>query len=394
MAPGSRQFPVMSPDPDVRRRPDSSARMVAPQPMLARVWWLPLLLLVALASAAYVVGGRPRPAAQTSGLVFALGADARGLLWLETRQTDPAAGGSIFTLPGDGGPPRCVYPAEHVTDLAPAGERVLALEVDAEGKTGSLVDVPRAGGAAQQLFVGLPRPKGLVADGRSAYWTEALPATMPHVWHIPALGPKVLVRSAALSGNATAGLLAVTEGSDAGFTGKLLGVVGERFYWIDFIHAAGGPGWSVARAVPLGGGTVQAVRSDPGLQTGFLDRGALYWTAPSEDAGDPLAFCCVRRASPPDAAAVTLTDWLWPGGTLCEAGGRVYYGSLDGVWAVPERLAKPRRLEPVGHGTGLVAGRAGVVYEVVGGAKGSLITGRAVAPTARLRAAWRAISRR
>jgi len=362
--------------------------------MLARLWWIPLLLLAGLACAAYVVGGSPRPIARPSGRVFALTADAQGLVWLETRQTEPSVGGSLFVLRGDGGAPRCLYPAERIADVASAGERVLALEVDAEAKTGSLVELPRAGGTGQRLLTGLPRPKGLVADRGSAYWTEALPATTPHVWHIPALGPKVLIRSANLSGHATAGLLAVTEGSDAGFRGKLLGVTDERFYWIDFIEAASGRGWSITRALRLAGGTAQIVRSDPGPQTGLLHRGVLYWTAPSEDAGDPFGFCCLRRASPPDATPVTLTDWLWPTGTFCEAGGRIYYGSRDGVWTVPRRLAKPRRLEPARYTSGLVAGRAGVVYEVAAGVKGSLITGRPVTTAARLRAAWRAIRRR
>jgi hypothetical protein len=283
---------------------------------------------------------------------------------------------------------------DHLVAIAPAGGQVLALEVPADGRSGALVAIPRVGGPAVTRVAGLSRPQGLVAAGSGAYWTEALPAPSPHVWHVPALAPKVLVRSVALSGNASPRLLAVTEGSPAGFRSTLLGVAGERFYWIDFVGSAGGWGWSVTRAVPLAGGTVEAIRTDQGPQTGLLARGTLYATAPSEDAGDPLRFCCVRRSSPPEAAPTTLTDWLWPGGTLCDVGGRVHYASEDGVWSVPKRLARPRQLRPAIRARGPAVARSGAIYAVLGGPRGSVLLRQPVSPAARLRAAAQLVAGR
>ncbi len=361
--------------------------------MVSRLWWIIPLLIVVLVGAAYVVGGRPRPVARVSGRVSALTADAGGLLGLEARQPDSPAGGSLFALPGGEGVARPLCPSEQIADLAPAGDRVLALAVAADGQSGSLVDLPRAGGTAEPRVTGLSRPQSLLVDGGNAYWTEALAAAAPHIWHVPAMAPKVLLRSCALKGDGTPRLLAVTEGSLAGFRGKLFGVVDDRFYWMDYRGAASGWGWSVTRAVPLAGGTVQAIRTDQGPQTGLIHGRTLYATAPSEDAGDPLRFCCVRRSSPPEAAPATLTDWLWPGGTLCAVNGRIYYASQDGVWAVPERLARPRQLQPVGAASGLAAARAGAVYEVASGPKGGVISRRPVTAGARLRAALQLIAR-
>jgi len=186
---------------------------------------------------------------------------------VETRQPDLAAGGSLFALPGSHGSPRCLYPANGVTEVAASGGQVLALEMDSQGKSGALVDLPRAGGAPQRRVGDLARPQGLIADRGDAYWTEFLPSGAPQLWHIPVLGPKVLVRSSPIAGKARQRLIAITEGPEAGFRGKLLGVIGERFYWIGDVGGGDGTEWSVLRDVPLAGGTVEDVRSDLGRQT-------------------------------------------------------------------------------------------------------------------------------
>lgn len=355
--------------------------------MRSRVLCVTLIVVTALLVAAYIVGGRPRPVWQASGSIVALQADDRGLVWLETAGGGPPPTGSIFVRrPGDQAP-RPIHPERPIRSFALSADQVFVLESD--GQRGSLLSVPRGGGQPTTLAEGLLRPSSLLVEGTAAYWTETRPAAAPHVWHIPALLPRTVVRSQPTQAQGARQAIAAVETQAEQFQGALLGLHADRLYWLDISGSDVHGSWSTIRSVPSTGGLVETVARVRGVRTALLEAGTLYWTASSEDAGDPLQYCCIRQARVPEGSPTTLTDWLIPGGRLHRYGGQLYYAGIDGLWAVPEALGRGRRLRRGIVSHGLAVGWRGSIYGVGLSPEGDVLIQRPLTLGARLKAAAR-----
>jgi len=355
--------------------------------MRSRVLWIILIVATALLIAAYIVGGRPRPVCQAGGSIVALQADDRGLVWLETAGAGPPPTGSISVLERGDRAPRSIHPQRPIRSLALSADQVFVLESD--GQRGSLLSIPRSGGQPTTLAEGLLRPAGLLVEGAAAYWTETRPAAAPHVWHIPALLPRTVFCSRPILAEGVEQAITAIESQTDEFQGALLGVDDGRLYWLDVSGADRYGSWSTIRSAPSTGGLAETVAREKGMRTALLEAGTLYWTAPSEDAGDPLQYCCIRRATVPEGSPTTLTDWLMPGGKLHRYRGQLYYAGVDGLWAVSETLGRGRQLGRgiVSHGQAV--GWRGSIYGVGLLPEGDVLVRRPLTLGARLKAAAR-----
>lgn len=345
-----------------------------------------VVVLLALLLTGYLLGGRARLIYRGAGRIVALRGDDSGLVWLQIEAGEASAAGRIFALGEGSRSAQAIYSEPRAVSLALSGDRVLALATD--GESGELLSIPRSGGQPKTIASGLSRPAGLCADGGAVYWTETDAARLPHVWHIPLLLPRTVIRRGSIDGQGDPQALAAIEAAADGFVGSLLGLYGERLYWIDVSGATASGSWSAIRSVPSTGGSVELLVRERGFCNGVLEGDTLHWTAPSQDAGNPLHCCSIRRASVPDGPPVTLTDWLTSGGSLCRCGKRLYYVAVDGLWTVPERLSLPRQIRRSVVSRELAAGWRGAVYEVVPVAEGEDgLLRRPLTAGARLRAA-------
>ncbi len=355
--------------------------------MRSRVLWIILIVVTALLVAAYIVGGRPRPVCQVGGSIVALQADDRGLVWLETAGAGPPPTLSISVLERGDRAPRCIHPERPIRSFALSADHVLVLESD--GQRGSLLSVPRSGGQATTLAEGLLRPTSLLLEGTAAYWTETRPAAAPHVWHIPTLLPRAMVCSRPIQSQGAGQAIVAIEAQTDEFQGTLLGLHDGRLYWLDILAATNSDSWSTIRSVPTTGGLTETIARERGVRTALLEADTLYWTAPSEDAGDPLHCCCIRRAVLPQDSPVTLTDWVMAGGSLCRFRGQLYYGAVDGLWAVPDALGTARQVGKRVVTRGLVVGWSGAIYQVAIAPEGDILLRRPLSLGTRLKAAAR-----
>jgi hypothetical protein len=320
------------------------------------------LAVVALTLAAYVRGGFPHEVYRTSRHIVDLGSDAHGVYWLEGEAESKTGADTVCVLDGGRGSVRRLGPQPGLAVVASGGEALVALQRD--GPTGAVLLMPRSGAAPVTLARGLSHPNDVAVYEDAVYWTETLPSLVPHARHIPATQALTVLRSVALSGQAAARSLACIDGEMTEFAGELLGGAGGRFHLLEVVGLEYGVGWSSLRSVPLDGGVVETLVRERGRQTGLLAGSTLYWTAFSQDAGEPMLVRSLWRGRLPQATPEALTDWLPPQGRLCQLGGRVYYGSGYEVWRVPDRLALPRLVAKGMVGRRLVTGYRGALYSV------------------------------
>jgi hypothetical protein len=307
--------------------------------MLRKALLLLALVVLALACAAYVRGGRPHEVYRTSGRILALSADDRGVFWLEGDANSGDVGAAAFALDGGQGTARQVLAQPNLVSLASAGEALVLLQ--RSGATGALLSVPRHGGGPTPVAEGLSHPVGLTVAGGEAFWTETAPRLIPGVRHVPATQARVMLRAARLDGSGGSRTVAWLNGGTREFVGELLGAQGERLFVLEVVAGDANEGWSRVVAAPTAGGATETLARSQGPQLGLLTRDAVYWTGPSEDAGEPLSARALFGGPPGAIPSAPLTDWLPPFGKLCETGGRVYMGASDGVWRVPERRGLP-----------------------------------------------------
>jgi hypothetical protein len=343
-----------------------------------------LCVLVLLIAAAYVRGGFPYPVYRTTGQVVSLDADPRGVYWLEGGQQ---GADTLCVLDGGRGPVRRVLSQPGLTAVASAGESFVVLQ--RTDLAGALLQVPRAGGAPAPLAQGLSHPVGLTVFDGQAYWTETRPRLVLFARHIPATQARVVLRAIPLSGQGSARMVAWLSGGTVEFAGEPLGGRNGRVYWLEATGQDCGAGWSSVCSVAAQGGPVERVTLERGPQTARLIGDELYWTGQSEDAGNPGQVHTLRRAALAQPSPQTLTDWLPGSGRLCEAGGRVFYSCLGGIWAVPERRALPRLLIDRPIAKGLVTGYGGALYAMAATPGATVLQRRPVTLGARLRAGVR-----
>jgi hypothetical protein len=330
--------------------------------MNLRIALIVLAVVVALTLAAYVRGGFPYEVYRTSRQIVALGSDAHGIYWLEGEADSKTGADTVCVLDGGRGSARRLGTQPGLAAVASSGEALVALQREGEG--GAVLVIPRSGAAPVTLAQGLSHPNCIAVYDGAAYWTETFPPLVPHARHIPASQARATLRSVALSGQAAPRSVACLDGEMAEFAGELLGGADGRFHLLEVVGLEYGVGWSSLRSVPIDGGTAETLVRERGRQTGLLAGSTLYWTAFSQDAGEPMLVRSLWRGRLPQATPEALTDWLPPNGTLCELDGRVYYGSGYEVWRVPDRLALPRLVAKGMVGRRLVTGYQGAVYSV------------------------------
>ena len=310
--------------------------------MLSRIFLPAILLITVLLVVGHVTGSKPRVIHTAPGQVVALASDEQGLVWLATSAL-PEAGGTaqcaLHALPKGADSSTPLFQEERVTEMLPSGDHVLAIAVD--GESGSVLSVPRAGGQPTELAANVPLPRGLAEAEGTVFWTETLAPKFGHVYHVPHVRARTVIRSRPLTGGGTA-TVAALDADPGGFSGELLGVHNGRILWLGRTAQGLSGGWAAIRSAPVAGGAVEThfvLRA--GGHDAMLHNGSLYWTAPSEDAGSPLQYRCVRRAPLEGLEPETLTDWLPSGGKLLHARGHVYYVAQDRIWRVPETPGLP-----------------------------------------------------
>ncbi|MBM3475816.1 MAG: hypothetical protein FJX75_21320 [Armatimonadetes bacterium] len=352
--------------------------------MVRRLLLAILCVVAVLIAAAYVRGGFPYPVYRTARQIVTLDADARGVYWLEDGQEGAE---TLCALDGGSGSARRVLTQPGLYAVASTEEGFVVLQ--RAGATGALLQVPRAGGTPTTLAQGLSYPVGVAAFDGQAYWTETRTPLVAYARHIPATQARVVLRAMPLEGGGSPRIVAWLSGGPREFAGELLGGRNGRLYLLEVIGQDCGAGWSSLLRVPAEGGPVERVARERGPQVARLVGNEVYWTGPSEDAGDPTQVHSLRRASLSEPKPQTPTDWLPGWGRLCEAGGRIYYGSTRGVWAVPDRRAVPRVVMDRPMVGNLVAGHDGAVYVVTGAVGAAVVQRQPVTLGARLRAGVR-----
>lgn len=327
--------------------------------MLARIIAVLLFVIGLLSASACIRGGRLTEVYRTSAKIIDLQADARGLCWLE----GPKDGHADSVCALDGGKPhvRRLIQQPGLTCLAISQQVVAAIWRD--GQTGALIVIPRAGGSHTTMAPGLQQPAGLVIVGSEAFWTEIRPTTTPAARHIPATEPRLLLRAVQLNGGGPPRTVACLRGG-AELTGELLGGHDGRIYLIDITAQDCGPGWSNLRSVPISGGIVETPLRERDRQTGRLVGSSLYWTAPSDDAGNPTYARSLRHAKLPVRRWETITDWLPSGGRLLDLDGRIYYASMQGIWVTPDEPGLPGAVTQDVVAGNMAVGFAGALYQV------------------------------
>lgn len=331
--------------------------------MLTRVFIAVLVAVTVVLGVGYQRGGRPLPVYTTTGTFVRLLADDQALFWLE--KSKPATpGAALYMLKDSSRRPTPLYRENRLAEAVAEPNVVFALQ--RTGETGAVIAVPRQGGRPTRLATGLVHPAGLAVAGGRIYWTETVPGRLHHVLHVPAVQGRTILRSLPVRGGRPR-VVAVWEEDADRFPGQLLGVYGDRFYWLDRFGGAGSEGWSAVRRVAVNGGVPRRlVLNRSRVNEAVLDGKRLFFTAPSEDAGRPLAFRCVRQLDLSCSAVVphTLTDWLPPTGKLVRSEGRMYSGSLEGLWRVPAALARPLPVGESGFGSPLLVRHHGALYFV------------------------------
>lgn len=351
--------------------------------MTYRLLTVAILVLLIAGAVAYVIGGRPRVVYQTAGEIVGLTADDRGLLWLERPRGADTPGGGLYALDDGADQPVCLYSGPRVIAFAPAGDRVLALGVT--GNAGSVLSIPRSGGEARLLATPLERPGSIASSDGVAYWTEGREAILDHVPHVPVANPRTLIRSAAVGGHAATRTVVAFEADGDSPDDKLLGVDRGRLCWLDRFGERYSGGWAAVRRVATEGGVTETLTTERSVTNdAVLDEGVLYWTAPSEDAGRPQAFRCVRCVPVSGGEPETLTDWLPSLGQLARSDRKTYYGSSGGVWLVPDELSPPRMVGRPVPGSPQVAARNGRMYQALPAEDGWSLCRRPLTSTGRL----------
>lgn len=306
-------------------------------------------LAAALVAFGYVRGGRPQVIYTAGGEITDLVADETGLLWLE-RPVPSSPGGALYGLADGAGSPACLYAEPRLTSFVPAGDRVLA--VTREGELGAVIALPRKGGAPSELVSGLRQPAGLGEHGGVVYFAEATPPLVEHLHHVPVLRSRTIVKGLPPEGGAPRALAAF-EGPPSESRPEFLGGRAGKLYWLDRTSGGAGDCWTAVRSVDTEGGTLEVLtRERSAYQHAVLSADELLFTAPSEDAGDPLSYRCVRRLSLNGGDPTTQCDWLPPGGRIVRSRTDTYYTSFAGAWVWGESLSPPRKLDdgpyPVG----------------------------------------------
>jgi hypothetical protein len=211
-------------------------------------------------------------------------------------------------------------------ELAPGPDGSVWLLQREEGR-GSLLQAT-ADGSVATVLADLSHPGGLYlhrepdapnASGDRVFWLERDAREDSGLDFIPSAGTQLSVRVRHTNGDAGTLCTVPTSMTYSPVAGDILGVLGEDLYF------------RVRRAlstefyrVALSGAEPHRVTLAADAQTGILHDGALYWTAPSEEAMPSAFLACVRRMDP--SGDVTLAaDWLPAYGTLLSAGGKIYY---------------------------------------------------------------------
>ncbi|MGQ9732180.1 MAG: hypothetical protein ACUVX8_13030 [Candidatus Zipacnadales bacterium] len=345
--------------------------------MIRCVVTIVVALLILGVVGAYFWGGVPYAVYQTAGEIMTLGADERGVFWLEGKRGQPEAGGALYAMGRGDRQARCLFADSGLTVVAGTGEFIAGLQRVEE--SGRVLLIPRLGGTPKVLADDLSLPTGLAVGEGQVFWSETTLAAVPHAPHIPIAQAWSVIKSVPLVGG-EARPVAYLSSEARGMQGELLGVQRGCLYMVHRIDEQNAPGWSVIRAIPLDGRTPESWATEQGLQTGLLREGWLYWTGASDEAAYPVYSRTVRRKSlSGEAASETLTDWLPPDGRLCWAGGHLYLGAMDGTWRVPEKLSPPVRLGKRGlFFGGLVAGYRGAVYQTSPATNGMILLRRPV----------------
>lgn len=341
--------------------------------MAKRILLVILTALIAAAVWAIITYGRPATLVEVPGVVRDLITAAEGLYWVEV----PAELGkdqvTVRFLPrGRHAQPSTILSAYDIRSLVYHEGQLYALTETGPGEaTGQLVRFGSSG-PPTVLMEGLRSPQGLLVAQSSVTWTEARPASVAGVAHVPVMGPLTVLRSAPLQAGRPVTepaprLLAVIESTGGHFTGQLLGARAGHLFWTERMAENMPAERTFCRGADLAGGEPRTLGVAHGPHVAVLGTDCAFWTDRSDELAKPTSGCTVWRCDLAGGEPRKLTDWLPPTGLLAADGDRAYYGGGGWLWAVPGRLDRPRVLRKWGVPTpdalsvcgGLVEGASG-----------------------------------
>ncbi|UCC67346.1 MAG: hypothetical protein JSV79_09440 [Armatimonadota bacterium] len=349
---------------------------------------LPAVLLLAVIGLAYLAvfrSARPRVLARVEGeLLSPPSGNGRWVAWLEGDSQEAR----LVVARRHRDRPRVAFSAAGLSGLAVAGDSAfLTRTTEAAGGEPevSLLRVDLSGGAAEEVGRIERSARQIVWGDGWLCWREYWEAALPDVSFVVAAAPLTVVRACREDGRDLHTLDAVTAGGrDSGDHLELIGIASQHAYWLDR-RAAGDVDSTAIRRIALPDGRPQVLAREPGRRTAALSRRALFWSAPSLEAAEPMQFASVKRLRLDDPETKVIADWLDSRVAVLASETDAYAQGRHWLWRLGDGRGKQRHL------CGVAAGQGGAVvlgdeeYLVIRSAGGLSVARRPLTCSARVR---------
>lgn len=347
---------------------------------------LGLVVLAGLACLAYLQSGKPRLVARAQGPISALaGEPGLGVAWLEATPS-----GDRLMLARRWRTPRLLLAGRGLTALALAEGRAFVAQRESAGGGHLLRLLPHIRKPDTLATLKGEVPQMVAGDGQIA-WLEERPAALPAVPFVAAAGPVTVIRSVPQQ----SGAISIVEvlpaesaptprSSAAEGRVRLLGIAGQRVYWLEHRHKLLDTETCLI-SCPAAGGPATLVASEPGFQQALLLRDALVWTAYSQEASPSESHRSIKRQPLTGGAPQVIADWLAKDAVPIGDADRVYTQDPELLWRLEARRGEQRVLYSRAYGAFSAHAIGDDEYLVIGERKSWSITERPLTYWARLR---------
>ena len=329
-----------------------------------------IVAVLLLAGLAYLSTGRwagPRLLCQVTGRVLSPPVGAgRWVAWLEGDEKERR----LVVTARSGGERRTVLAAAELSGLAVRGETAYVTRSEGNGRA-ELLEVSLPGGGTKTAAE-LPEGADQIAcAGGWVVWRRSREPGLPGVPFVAAAAPVTVIRARPV-GRGPVRVAAVVSGEGSSKEGfDLLGVAGDRAYWLERSAAPNERTW--IRRAPCPGGEVETIAEEPGIRSAALEDGVLLWTGPSLEAGSAMSCSSVKRMDVEKGGSEVIADWLGRETVVLLSSGEGYGQEQGSLWRLGGKRGEQRRLSigPPGLMSGRVIGDEEFIF-LRGGAQMAL----------------------